>query len=166
LHFLSVGRIVKDKGYLESLKFIEKLQMHGFEVTWTIVGEGEYSDEFKRMIRRSRLKTSVNFRGYLSGASLRKAYNEANIFIQLSELEESFGLVYVEAGLAGLILIGRPLGAICERINDKNGFLYYSIDEAVRFFLDGTWKNLKTEDIILNAVNDSKDTLTELICAE
>lgn len=166
LRFISVGRLVKGKGYLETLRFLEQLANKGFDVTWSIVGDGEFRNEFKEIVNKSSLKDGVLFRGYLSGMELSTAYNKANIFIQLSEMEESFGLVYVEAGLAGLILIGRPLGAVKERINELNGLHYESLEQALRFFIEGTWRSIQKEDIISKAEKDSKDTLTELICVE
>lgn len=115
---LTVSRLVKGKGYDRVFDALQLLkEKNSFDFIWTIVGDGGYFDEFKRKVEKSILNKNIIFLGKKKHEDLPSIYVKHNIFILLTELEESFGLVYLEAAHCGCYVIGSCVGGVSEAFN-------------------------------------------------
>ena len=117
LKFLSVSRIVKEKGYDKMLAIFTHLSKENIKFTWSIVGDGSYLAEFKQKVALSSVSDKVKFYGAIDRNELPKVYMLHDYYILLSELNESYGLSYLEAASFGLIPIGYNRCGILEAFN-------------------------------------------------
>lgn len=120
--FLYVGRLVKYKrvdAILEALHQVYQDRPFRFN----IVGSGEEKDNLQRIVQRYKMNDRVNFLGKLSRVEAFQMMNSSTYFIMISE-GETFGMVYIEAMLAGCITIASKYGGVDGVIVDGlNGFL-------------------------------------------
>ena len=124
INFLTVSRIVKEKGYDRMLSIFENLHTIGINFSWTIVGDGNYKNEFEEKILDSPISDKIQFMGKQPQDVLSNIYPEHDIYILLSELAESFGLSYLEASASGLVPIGYNATGVKEAFQYiQNGFL-------------------------------------------
>lgn len=105
-YFLTVSRFVRGKGFDKMLQVFLELKKLGVNYKWYIVGDGPYKSEFEKELERYHLKDAVSILGRFEREELPKIYSEVDYYILLSELEESFGLSYLEAAAAGATVIG------------------------------------------------------------
>lgn len=129
---LTVSRIVEGKGFDRKLLLFEQLVNKGRNVSWVIVGDGPYLSSFREKVRNSAAKESIYFVGKRHRHDLRYFYSSADVFWLLSELKESFGLVYLEAMACGCIPVGNANAGVKEAINHGvNGILMEKSDDIV-----------------------------------
>lgn len=120
----TVSRILKKKGFDIVLKIMEVLHELNINFIWNIIGNGLYENKFRTKVRMSKVKTKVIFHGRKKREELRDHYSSSDLFILLSEFEESFGLVYLEAIACGCPVIGFDSGGVKEVVeNGINGYL-------------------------------------------
>jgi len=113
IRFLTVCRITRRKGIHKVIKALNELKHTlNSRVKYTIVGDGniKYVQELKKMIELCKLSDVIMFRGTLRGIALFNEFISSDIFVMPSyktdnERFESFGIVYVEALCAGLVVI-------------------------------------------------------------
>lgn len=99
---LSVSRLEEGKGYRRMLRIFQVLKNRDSRWTWSIVGDGSYAEDFKRLCVESGLNDDIKFHGAVDNKKLIGIYRAHSVFILLSELEESFGLTYLEAVCCGI----------------------------------------------------------------
>ncbi|MUK26518.1 glycosyltransferase family 4 protein [Aliivibrio fischeri] len=125
LVLFSASRIIKEKGYADMLILFNELsQMH--RLKWYIAGDGDYLNEFKELVARSRYAKNVIFLGRQPHQKLVTYYQFCDIFWLLSNLKESFGLVYAEAQACGAYCIGRSGSGIVESLDLDFCYLFES----------------------------------------
>lgn len=90
-----------------------------------LVGDGDDRHRLERMARHLGLEDRVRFAGRLSDAALAAAYRSATVFALPGRLRlspapegEGFGLVFVEAGAAGLPCVAGRAGGAVEAVED------------------------------------------------
>lgn len=133
---LTVSRIVKGKGFLEMLEVFSDLKKLNSKFKWFIAGDGPYLHELKQRINDLDLDECVYIIGKVEKERLAEMYRGANVFLLLSNLKESFGLVYLEAQACGLPVIGYDAYGAKESIIDGNGWLVKDADQAVEIILN------------------------------
>jgi len=117
---VSVGRIIRDKGYhildeailkctdLSKLKFV-------------VVGDGAYLSEMKEKLSSLTATGCVFFTGYREDVA--SILDAADVFV-LPTLHETLSIALLEASRAGLALIGSNTGGVPEIVeHGENGFL-------------------------------------------
>ncbi|MFH1142211.1 MAG: glycosyltransferase family 4 protein [Candidatus Uhrbacteria bacterium] len=126
---LTVGRLVGRKGHHQVLKALAGLARSGSnQIQYNIVGSGlEYSALIKH-VQKLGIVPLVRFFQNVSDQDLPQMYAQADIFIMPTETKgpdmEGFGIVYLEAGLSGLPVIGSKLPGVDEAvIHGKTGIL-------------------------------------------
>ena len=130
LNLLSVSRVTIGKGYSDMYNIFKSLVKYKC-VHWNIVGDGPYLDELKAKVINDGLTSRVSFLGAINNENtLQGLYANADVFWQMSLLEESYGLVYVEAALSGCKVIAYNRCGPKNIINKNNGFLVNDIDEV------------------------------------
>lgn len=145
---VSVSRIVKQKGYLEMLSVFKRVVEKDSSFRWVIIGDGPYLEELKRQVQINRLSEYVIFLGTKTREELKYYYSMADCFWLLSNYEETFGLVYLEAQACGIPAIGRNKGGTREAIrNNETGFLVDTEEECVRIILNRSYKNISKKAI-------------------
>ena len=125
---ITVGRLVKRKGVEW---FIRNVLPKLSNVTYLVIGEGEERTSIENAIRETKVDKNVRLLGKISQDELASCYLNSDIFvmpnIHVEGNTEGFGLVALEASLAGLIVIASDIDGIPDAVkNNKNGFLLES----------------------------------------
>jgi glycosyltransferase involved in cell wall biosynthesis len=142
-HILTVSRIEKGKGFLEMYNLFKRLIKIDEYYTWTIIGEGSFKNELKRMVILDGLNDKVIFKGKVPRLSLKNYYKKADVFLLLSNYKESFGLVYLEAQAYKCPAIGYNKFGVKEAIDhNKTGFLVENVEQCFNVLLNKEYKRL------------------------
>jgi len=130
--FLTVGRLDSSEQYKGHDMVIQAMNIlintHKLKnIEYNIVGEGEDRERLMHLVHKYNLKKYINFLGFVSDAELSLTYLRSDIFIMPSRVSlnpkkpegEGFGIVFIEAALHGLALIGPNVGGPTDIIDDK-----------------------------------------------
>lgn len=121
------GRIERGKGQYLLIEALARAKKEHDNVAILIVGhamEDSYLMELKTQVARMGLKKSVFFKGFVDQP---QTWMQTCDCVVLASHEETFGLVLVEAMLAGIAVIGSRRGGVPEIIEDgKSGLLFQS----------------------------------------
>lgn len=82
-----------------------------------VIGEGPLRDELRRLAANRGVEAHVALPGAVGHEELERAYADAAVFA-LPSSKEGFGIVYLEAWMHGLPVIGARAGAAAEVIED------------------------------------------------
>ena len=140
-NIITVGRLEKVKGYDDLIKLFSKLDNK--EWTLSIVGTGSEFDNLNNLIKELNMEDNIKLLGFKNTEELNKLYKESSIYIMTS-IEESFGLVLLEAASHGLPLIAYDSALGAKEIIKDNGILIKNRNEKEMI------KELK------NLINDEK----------
>lgn len=124
---LSLGRLVKRKGFDDAIKALAYLQDIE-DICLLIVGEGPEKPTIIKLAKALHLKSKVRFLGFVPSNILLNVYNVADIFVApfkiLGRDMEGFPLVVQEAQACGVPVISTNTAGLPELIeNGKTGFL-------------------------------------------
>ena len=127
----TVGRFIPWKGFeylIEALKMV--VYDYGkSDIFLRIAGQGPLKEKYINLIRNLKLQDYVKLIGYIPNTKIHKYYNEADIFVIPSIIDENeetegFGVVSLEANACKTPVIGTKVGGIVDVIeNWYNGFL-------------------------------------------
>src|SRR5205085_2305347 len=115
---LSVGKLFDRKGHEQLLEAVGAIRSRGANCTLTIAGaNGPLRQRLIDTAKRLDAKDWFNLEVDVATERLRSLYMEADVFALLTRSGlrefEGFGIVFVEAGLAGVpIVAGRSGGSI------------------------------------------------------
>ena len=125
---ISIGRLSKEKGYLDLLKIIKKIDNKEWHLD--IVGDGNDYVKLDNYIKENELENQVELHGFKSKKEINKLLNSSSIYLMTS-LSESFGIVLIEAMSHGIpcIAYSSAKGATEIITNDKNGYLIQNRNE-------------------------------------
>ncbi|HAS8348797.1 TPA: glycosyltransferase [Vibrio vulnificus] len=126
--FLTVSRVEKLKGFDFMLKVFCELAKNKNNFNWIIAGDGSYLNEFRKRVNTSSISDKVIFLGKIPHDKVAKFYLSSKYYISLSELNESYGLSYLEAAYCGCIPIGY------DRCGTKEAFKYISNGYLIKSF--------------------------------
>ena len=122
LNLLFVGWLDHSKGVIDLLEAIQSKNVID-HVLLEFVGEGNVSNEARKLVKDRNLGGSVNFAGWLHGEKLLKAYQKADVFI-LPSWMEGLPNAMIEAMSAGLCVVVSSVGNIPSTIRHlENGVL-------------------------------------------
>jgi glycosyltransferase involved in cell wall biosynthesis len=110
-YLLMVSRIDRGDDYKGHDELLDALCTLPPELRLRIVGAGGGAEALRDSIRARGLDTRVEVLGYVSDAELARLYANADGFVMLSA-GEGLGLVYLEALLAGIPVLGWSPGPI------------------------------------------------------
>lgn len=140
---LSVGRLTKRKGIAEFLEncfrvAVEKKKdlvfiIAGDEPKEALVHRAGEKEKILKIIKKYNLENNVFLLGYQTDEEIKKLYHMCDIFIfpviDVPGDIEGFGIVALEAAVAGKMAIGTRSGGIPDAIEDKySGILVNSGD--------------------------------------
>lgn len=96
IHILTVGRLYKQKGHIFVLQAMADLVYQGYDLHYTIVGDGPEDTALRTFVSQNGLDGRVSFIGYLPHKQVWSHYAACDLFV-LPSWNEAFGLVYIEA---------------------------------------------------------------------
>jgi glycosyltransferase involved in cell wall biosynthesis len=147
---LYVGRFCPSKGVLQLLDAVAGFERDG--VSLTMVGHGPLEVTLRDVIRARALGSRVSVRGFVDQAELPELYAEHDLFA-FPTLEDTFGIVLLEAMAAGLPVIASCFaGATHDFVeHERSGWIIDpssadGIARALRHALDArdSWPRLGT----------------------
>jgi glycosyltransferase involved in cell wall biosynthesis len=119
-----VSRIDEGKGWDILLKAINLIKSD-LEFKLIIIGSGKQEKKLKNMIKILKLENYVKFLGSKKHEDLPFYFNQMDVFIFPTVLNESLGLVGLEAMACGIPIIGSKIGGLQDYIIDgKNGYFF------------------------------------------
>lgn len=124
-----VSRIDTGKGWDVLIDAVSELKSSGkiIEKRILFVGYGAQTELLKKRIQELDLLEYCNYLGPKTHQELNELYNEADVMIFPTMLNESLGLVGLEAMACGCPVIGSNIGCLSEYIKDETtGFLFES----------------------------------------
>jgi len=145
---LSVGGIGPRKGYLFSIKAIEKVKKQFPHIKYTIIGtvsDRNYLLKLETYLKENDLENNISILTNKQFEDLKRYYEKCNIFILHSQ-EESQGIVFSEAMACGKPIVATNVGGIPHVLkNNYNAYLseYKDIDT----FADNILKLLANENL-------------------
>jgi glycosyltransferase involved in cell wall biosynthesis len=121
-----VARIEQGKGWKTLLKSLENLmQNENFSFELDVVGNGTEFSLMRSEVKARGMEKKVIFHGELDHFELAKLMRSFHFLVIPSELDESLGLVGLEAMSTGIPVIATDQPAFRTYIDDKvNGWLY------------------------------------------
>jgi phosphatidylinositol alpha-1,6-mannosyltransferase len=125
---LSVGFLVRQKGHETALRALPSLVREWPDLRYLVAGDGPERGRLERLARELGVAANVTFLGRVPEAQLLEAYAAADVYVQPSlvvdGVAEGYGISFVEAGAAGLPVVGGRCGGVVEAIVDGvTGFL-------------------------------------------
>lgn len=138
---LTVGRLVMRKGHDKVLEVLKELVRFNQNIKYIVCGKGPERERLEALTRKFQLEEFVVFTGDIKQNELEALYDTADIFIMLNrELKEQgdvegYGIVFLEAGMHKLPVIGGNNGGVPDAVvNGTTGYLVNSNDtqEVVR----------------------------------
>ena len=113
---LYVGRLVYEKGIQHLIAAMPKILSNYHDAKLIIAGRGGMMDELKAEARNLGLGNKIYFTGYLDSKQVQKMYKCADVAVFPSTYEP-FGIVALEAMLAGVPTVVSDVGGLNEIIN-------------------------------------------------
>ncbi len=108
---LTTGRVTKKKGFDKKLEYFEDLTKK-LNCYWVIIGNGTYKSTLKVKIDEKELSDKIIWIDRIPREKLADYYSMADLFWLLSEYNEAFGLVYIEANFCGCPVLGNNKGGV------------------------------------------------------
>lgn len=131
---MSVGRLMAQKNYPQSLQAIKLLRQRGINATLDIFGGGELKDELAAMAAREGISEAIHFRGFVQYWQQEAHQYDAYL---LSSGFEGLSIATLEAMGAGLPCVVRQVGELANYIVPRqNGLFAGTADEAARALAD------------------------------
>ncbi len=127
---LSVGRLVKRKGFNQVIENLPLLLADGLDVHYLICGRGAIAPELKSLSENLGVAEKVHFAGYVPNEQLADYYMACDLFAMFTFFDteaasiEGFGIVYLEAGYFGKPVIASRVGGVTDAVHHlSNGIL-------------------------------------------
>ena len=152
---LSVGRHVPRKNFdivIQAVKEIKEVNPE-FKIKYYLIGDGPETPKLKKLSKDLGIENQVIFLGECEERERNKFYKSSDVFIMPSvkkkESVEGFGLVFLEANLFKVPVIGTLSGGIKEAIiHEKTGFLIEpddknSLVEKISFLYNNKEKKIE-----------------------
>ena len=120
---VTVARLTRRKGHLLTLSALRSLQPElRRKITWLVIGpdgEADYVKQLRELAATA--DCDIRFLGALSNEQIRDIYGAADFFClnglpESSGRVEGFGLVYLEAGAAGLPSAATDIGGVSDAV--------------------------------------------------
>ena len=128
LILLSVGRLVKRKGFDKVIEAMPEVLKQLPDLVYLVIGDGDEFENFKLKIKNLGLEKHIKIINQAIGQERDNWYKACDIFIMPSRNIngdfEGFGMVYLEANLASKPVIAGRIGGIGDAVVDNlNGLL-------------------------------------------
>ena len=127
LRLLTVARLCSQENYKGHELILQALAQLPDAIHWHVVGDGDQRSQLEAEAMALGLTHQVQFSGSLNDQDLREAFENCSVFVMPSRFEikpngdstgEGFGIVYLEAALAGRASIACDQGGQTDFIID------------------------------------------------
>ena len=127
---ISVGRLSKEKGYLDLLSIAKEIFKEHKDWSLDIIGDGVEREKLESYIKHNDLSKNVKLHGFKDRDYINVLLSKSSIYLMTS-YTESFGIVLIEAMNYGLPLVAfSDAEGAREIINDNiNGYLVENRDK-------------------------------------
>lgn len=131
IFIFSAGRFINWKGFEYLIQAINLLVLKYsiLNISLKIAGQGPNFKKYQDLINENDINKYVELIGYVPNSEMPNYYNEADIFVIPSIIDENgetegFGVVSLEANACRTPVVGSKVGGIVDVIQDgENGFL-------------------------------------------
>lgn len=124
-----VSRIDRGKGWDIFIQALHILKKEDIIFNAQIIGRGEEINQMQDMINSLDLHKQINYIGPIEYKELPMFYSQFDIFVFPTQLEESLGLVGLEAMACKVPVIGSNIGGLTDYIiNENNGYFFIPSD--------------------------------------
>ena len=125
---LSVGRLMRRKGFDNVIRSLPILQEQGLIIEYALIGIGDEKTYLQELAEELNVAEHVHFLGHVSYEDLPRWYHACDLFVMPNrDIEgdsEGFGLVFLEAAASGKPAIaGKAGGTGSAVIDGKTGLL-------------------------------------------
>ena len=126
---ISVGRLSKEKGYVDLIEVFKEFHKTNPEWHLDIVGDGSERNKVVDHIYQYNLVNNVTVHGYLKKKQINELLKKSSLYVMTS-YTESFGIVLIEAMSHGIpcLAFTSAEGANDLIINNENGYLIENRD--------------------------------------
>lgn len=122
----AAGRLVEQKGFKYLIEAVKELISQGQKVRCIIKGDGYLRPQLEQLVKEYQLDSVVSLPG--SEPNLSSYYSSLDVFV-IPSVWEGLGLVALEAGAAGVLVIASKVDGLEEIIDDGvDGFLVPAAD--------------------------------------
>lgn len=140
IKFITVGRLIKVKGYDRLLWAVNKCLQLGFNnFSLYMIGEGEEREKLEKFVFDNQIK-NVNFLGFQQNPYPYMKYADALI---CSSYSEGFGNTLVEAMMLDTPVISTNCGGVTDIIDQESGFICENSKEGIFLMLKNVLENPK-----------------------
>lgn len=121
-NIIAVGRLEKEKGFIDLIEVLNKIVKKDKNVYLNIFGDGSEKEKIIELVNKYNLNNNVCLHGFKEQKEIFEYLKNSSLYVMTS-LEESFGLVLIEAMSYGVpcIAFDSAKGAK-DVINGTNGF--------------------------------------------
>jgi colanic acid/amylovoran biosynthesis glycosyltransferase len=123
---IGVGRLIEVKGFEYTIRAFARVKEKApqYKFRYIIIGEGPLEKKLKSLVKELGLHNEVIFKGALPQQEVFRTLSGSDVFILTGvkasdSAAETQGLVYQEAALFGIPVIGSKLGGVPEAIQDN-----------------------------------------------
>lgn len=133
--FLTSGRLVSKKGVYILVRAFLQVAANYPNVRFLITGDGIAKKRIMNLVKRDAMADKVNFLGFVDDKTLTELYKSSDVFL-MGSLQDSGGLVVLEAMTTGLPVIAFDLGGPGEIITEECGIKIpaCNIEQAIEDF--------------------------------
>lgn len=127
---LSVGRLVRRKGFDQAIRALPDLVKQGIDVHYALIGIGEDWDYLVGLARELDVSERLHLLGHVSPEDLPRWYNACDVFVmanrEINGDTEGFGMVFLEAAACRKPVIAGDAGGTGAAVLD--GVTGYRVD--------------------------------------
>lgn len=142
--FISVGRMVPQKGFDRLMKVARKLITEGYDIALNILGDGVEREKLESYIQEHKLQHHVQLIKYVSNPYPLIAQSD---IVVCSSRAEGFSTVITEALILGKPIISTYCAGVEEQLGNNNEYGFVTNNDTVALF-EGIKQALNTSDFI------------------
>lgn len=141
MKFLTVGRLVPNKGHEIAIRALAQLYLAHPDFTYTVIGDGPLNGQLRELAKQLGVSNNVQFVGLQDHDSVIDHMNRSDVFLLASHSipsgqSEGLPVVLMEAMALGLPVVSVDLTGIPELISDRRSGVLVQ-EDSVSAFRDG-----------------------------
>lgn len=155
--FISVGRLLYQKGYEELLKAFSRLKKDYPAIRLTIYGEGIHRTKLSALLNELNIGNEVSLPGNVP--FVYQQFSKANCFVFPSH-DEGFSGALVEAMMSGIPIVSSDIPMNLEAVKDGFSGKTFKVKDAESLYQNMKWVFENYEKAIENGSNARVDAYT------
>lgn len=159
-----ISRIDHGKGWDTFIDAVNLLNINGVDVSALMIGRGDEVGSLKEKIRELKL-SNVEFLGAIPHDLLHEKYAQMDLFIFPTKLEESLGLVGLEAMACGVPVIGSCIGGLTDYIKEGENGYFFKPGNAVSL-VESILKYVENSDLVKQQMKEKAVATAHLFSRE